>query len=64
VSGRIIPGGRAAVRWTFNRGAYAAKECHVHALRWADQTCGYARPDDDPFVNHTFSPGWIRVTFD
>jgi hypothetical protein len=37
---------------------------HVHALRWAGQTSGYAPPPDDPFLNHTFGPDWVEVTLE
>ena len=56
--------GRAAVRWTFNRAAYDAMALHVHALRWAGQNSGHLPPDDDPFLNHTFGPHWVEVTFE
>jgi hypothetical protein len=64
MSGRFVTGDRAAVRWTFNRSAYAAMDRHVHALRWAGQTSGYVPPNGDPFLNHTFGPEWVQVTFD
>lgn len=56
--------GRAPVRWAFNRAAYAAMDLHVHALRWAGQTAGYAPPKDDPFLTHAFGPHWVEVTYE
>jgi hypothetical protein len=56
--------GAPPCRWTFDRAAYAAMERHVHALRWAGQTSGHAPPDDDPFLNHTFGPDWVQMTFE
>jgi hypothetical protein len=34
------------------------------AVRWAGQNSGYAPPDDDPFLNHTFGPDWVEMTFE
>jgi hypothetical protein len=54
---------QAAPKWEFNREGEAAIECHVDALCWVAQTCGYIPFEDDPYLLGEDCQGYVQARF-